>query len=136
MVLDKKIEHFSFKDCRFAMEREKEATARMVIFNELQIIHSYTLEASFYGSEIIEYEEVEELIEEFKREDEGEIRKNNVSTVGDISDEENYEKTILNQEDENEQIDSSPYKTITVEKRRKVVYTPERLIKFGEDFCK
>jgi murein tripeptide amidase MpaA len=50
-ILSERIEAFSFKDCRFANERDKEATARMVMFKEFNIIHSYTLEASFFGTE-------------------------------------------------------------------------------------
>ena len=44
---------FSYKDCRFAVEKEKENTARIVIFKELGIINTYTLEASFYGGEAL-----------------------------------------------------------------------------------
>lgn len=32
-------------------EKEKEATARIVLFKEFGIQNSYTLEATFYGSE-------------------------------------------------------------------------------------
>lgn len=39
------------KDCKFGLEKEKESTARIVLFKELNIINSYTLEASFYKSE-------------------------------------------------------------------------------------
>ena len=42
---------FSFRDWTFAMEKEKENTARIVIFRELGIINCYTLEATFYGSD-------------------------------------------------------------------------------------
>ena len=34
-----------------ALEKDKESTARIVLFKELGIINSYTLEATFYGSE-------------------------------------------------------------------------------------
>ena len=50
-ILSERVPAFSLKDCRFANERDKEATARMVMFREFNIIHSYTLEASFYGTE-------------------------------------------------------------------------------------
>ena len=50
-ILSERVSAFSMKDCRFANERDKEATARMVMFKEFNIIHSYTLEASFYGTE-------------------------------------------------------------------------------------
>ena len=34
-----------------ALEKDKEATARIVLFKEIGILNSYTLEATFYGSE-------------------------------------------------------------------------------------
>ena len=40
---------FSFSDCKFANEKEKESTARMVMFREYSIKTSYTLESSFYA---------------------------------------------------------------------------------------
>jgi hypothetical protein len=40
------------KDCKFACEKEKDTTARIVLYKELGIINSYTLECTFYGSEI------------------------------------------------------------------------------------
>ena len=39
------------KDCKFAVEKDKEATARIVVFRELGILNSYTFESTFYGSE-------------------------------------------------------------------------------------
>lgn len=43
---------FSYKDCKFTCEREKETTARIVLFKEFGILNSYTLECTFYGSEL------------------------------------------------------------------------------------
>jgi len=43
---------FNFKDCKFACEKEKETTARIVLFRELGILNSYTLECTFYGSDL------------------------------------------------------------------------------------
>jgi hypothetical protein len=43
---------FNTKDCKFACEKEKETTARIVLFKELGILNSYTLETTFFGSEI------------------------------------------------------------------------------------
>jgi hypothetical protein len=34
-----------------SLEKEKDATARIVLFKEFGITNSYTLEATFYGSE-------------------------------------------------------------------------------------
>ena len=42
---------FSHKECKMAVEKDKEATARIVLFKELGLLNSYTLEATFHGSE-------------------------------------------------------------------------------------
>lgn len=39
----------SYKDCKFANEREKDTTARLVVFKELLVCTSFTLESTFYG---------------------------------------------------------------------------------------
>lgn len=60
---------FSYKNCRFALEKEKENTARIVLFKELGIINCYTLEASFYGAEClgkVVYEEAESSSDELE----------------------------------------------------------------------
>lgn len=41
---------FNYKDCKFGLEKDKESTARIVLFKELNIVNSYTLEASFFRS--------------------------------------------------------------------------------------
>lgn len=46
-LLEKCSEIFSFNDCVFGIQKSKEATARIVIWREMGIIYSYTLEASF-----------------------------------------------------------------------------------------
>jgi hypothetical protein len=64
-ILNEKVDAFSLKDCRFANEKEKEATARMVMFKEFSILNAFTLEASFFGTEppeIYEEEYEEEVI--------------------------------------------------------------------------
>ena len=43
---------FNVKDCKFSCEKEKETTARIVLYKELGILNSYTLESTFYGSDI------------------------------------------------------------------------------------
>lgn len=40
---------FSYRDCRFVMEKSKAATARIVMYKDLGIINSYTLESTFFG---------------------------------------------------------------------------------------
>ena len=42
---------FKFSDCRFRIERSKESTARVVIFRDFNIMNSFTLECSFFGSD-------------------------------------------------------------------------------------
>ena len=54
-----------YKDWKFACEKEKESTARIVVFKELNIINSYTLEASFYKSD---YKTSNKIKSEMKRE--------------------------------------------------------------------
>lgn len=44
-------ESFSFKDCNFTVQKAREGTARYVVHNEYNVVNSYTLEASFFGSE-------------------------------------------------------------------------------------
>lgn len=48
-LLDQKNKLFSFNDCKFANEREKESTGRLVMFKEFGILNSYTIEATFYS---------------------------------------------------------------------------------------
>jgi len=40
---------FSFSDCHFRIEKDKLSTGRIVMYQELGIVHSYTIEASFFG---------------------------------------------------------------------------------------
>ena len=42
---------FSTNECKMALEKDKDTTARIVLFKELGISNSYTLEATFFGSE-------------------------------------------------------------------------------------
>ncbi|XP_066920807.1 cytosolic carboxypeptidase 1-like [Clytia hemisphaerica] len=47
--------YFSLQNCNYAMEKSKEATARIVGFRELGIDRSYTLESSYSGMDQGEY---------------------------------------------------------------------------------
>lgn len=49
-LLEQRNKIFNFADCKFANERDKESTGRMVMFKEFGILNSYTLEATFYSS--------------------------------------------------------------------------------------
>lgn len=42
-------EAFSFQECNFKVQRSKESTARVVVWRELGLANSFTLEASFAG---------------------------------------------------------------------------------------
>jgi len=42
----------SFKDCSFEVDKKKENTGRAAVARECALIHSYTLEASFCGSNL------------------------------------------------------------------------------------
>lgn len=59
-ILSDWLQAFQFKDCCFSNEKEKEATARMVMFKEFSILNSYTLEASFFGTEPPEEQDLNE----------------------------------------------------------------------------
>lgn len=47
--LSRKNSFFSFQDSHFRIEKSKESTARIVLYQEFEITHSYTMEASFFG---------------------------------------------------------------------------------------
>jgi len=49
LVLSSANKLVSWADCHFRMDKSKEATARSVVCSELNIMESYTIEASFYG---------------------------------------------------------------------------------------
>ena len=52
-AVDRYIPIFNIRECKFALEKDKENTARIVIFKELGILASYTLEVTFFGSEFL-----------------------------------------------------------------------------------
>ena len=43
---------FSFRGCKFAVRKSKEATGRVVMFKQLNISNSFTMEATFCGTNI------------------------------------------------------------------------------------
>eukprot|EP00948_MAST-09A_sp_MAST-9A-sp1_P003717 g3717.t1 len=49
---------FSFSDCSFRVQKQKETTARIVIFRELNLTNSYTMEASFCGADFGRHQNV------------------------------------------------------------------------------
>jgi hypothetical protein len=54
-VLEKQGDTFNFADCSFAVQKSKEATMRVVVWKEMGIQNSYTLEASFCGADFGKY---------------------------------------------------------------------------------
>ena len=46
------VSYFSFDDCRFNVQKAKEATQRVAMWRELKIPFVYTMEASFFGADI------------------------------------------------------------------------------------
>jgi hypothetical protein len=48
-VLAKKTAIFSYKNCRFKVESNKMGTARIVLWKEMLVTNSFTLESSFHG---------------------------------------------------------------------------------------
>ena len=57
-LLEKQADTFNFADCCFAVQKAKEATARVVIWRELSITNSFTLESSFCGSDFGKYSDL------------------------------------------------------------------------------
>ena len=49
VLMSNRNKFFSFKDSHFRMEKDKESTARIVLYKLLDIPHIYTMEASFFG---------------------------------------------------------------------------------------
>ena len=49
MLFSKFSECFSYEQCSFAIQKIKEGAGRVVIYKEIGIINSYTLECSFCG---------------------------------------------------------------------------------------
>ena len=49
VAMNKRSKFFTFRDCHFRIEKSKISTARIVLYNDFEITHSYTMEASFFG---------------------------------------------------------------------------------------
>eukprot|EP00347_Sterkiella_histriomuscorum_P013611 403364056 len=49
LMFSKLSDQFSFEGCSFNIQKQKESTARVVIWREYQLINSFTLECSFCG---------------------------------------------------------------------------------------
>ena len=48
-LMSKNCEDFSYHNCLFGAHKSKEATGRVVVWKEFNIVNSYTLECSFCG---------------------------------------------------------------------------------------
>ncbi len=49
--LDRIAPLFSYGTCSFAIEKSKEATARVVVWRELGVARSYTMESTYCGAD-------------------------------------------------------------------------------------
>eukprot|EP00347_Sterkiella_histriomuscorum_P001857 403370413 len=65
-LFSQKSKLFSFSDCKFANEKEKESTARLVLFKEFQVMNSYTLESTFYAPLNKQFKKKQSVDEEFQ----------------------------------------------------------------------
>lgn len=54
-LFEKISDTFSFSDCSFAVQKAKESTARVVVWKELGVTNSFTIEASFCGPDFGKY---------------------------------------------------------------------------------
>lgn len=59
ILMAHRVGYFSWKDCMFRIEKAKEATARIVVYKDLGINNSYTMETSMLGPGKDEYGNVE-----------------------------------------------------------------------------
>jgi len=57
MVYSKCHSSFSFDDCNFNIQKDKESTGRVVVRRDFNVINSFTLESSFCGSNIGKYQD-------------------------------------------------------------------------------
>lgn len=53
-LFSERCQFVSLKDCIFDVDKKKENTGRAAVARECSIIHSYTLEASFCGSDLVD----------------------------------------------------------------------------------
>ena len=51
--MDKRIPIFNLNSCKFAVEKDKKNTARIVMYEEIGILCSFTLESTYFGSEFL-----------------------------------------------------------------------------------
>lgn len=49
LLFSKNCDMFSFENCSFNIQKQKESTARVVVWKEYSLINSFTLECSFSG---------------------------------------------------------------------------------------
>jgi hypothetical protein len=57
---------FSFKDCSFAIQKDREGAARIALWKDLNIMNCYTLELSFCGADFGEREYLHFNLDQFK----------------------------------------------------------------------
>ena len=52
MILDNLSDYFQFDNCRFNNSKEKKHSARLGVYRDWSLLHSYTIESSCYGFEV------------------------------------------------------------------------------------
>lgn len=56
MIMGKNCDTFSFNDCSFTVQKDRESCARIAIWKDIDLTNSFTLEISFLGSDFGKYE--------------------------------------------------------------------------------
>lgn len=57
VIMAKNHSSFSYEDCNFNIQKDKESTGRVVVNREFDVTNSFTLEASFFGPDIGKYKD-------------------------------------------------------------------------------
>lgn len=57
VLLSKRNENFNFHDCSFAVQKNREQTARVVMCKSFNVVNSFTLETSFCGPSLGDFKD-------------------------------------------------------------------------------
>ncbi len=56
ILMKNRCQVFCYKDCCFAVQKDREGSARIALWKDFNLINSYTLEVSFCGADFGKYE--------------------------------------------------------------------------------
>jgi len=56
ILMKNRCQVFSYKDCCFAVQKDREGSARIALWKDFNLINCYTLEVSFCGADFGKYE--------------------------------------------------------------------------------